>query len=369
MKFFAQLMKKNVFLGVDIGTSSIKAVELSYKDQKAYLTNYGSVTIRDAAMDAQSAPAIHKAISALLQEMRVKATRLYVSLPSSNGLVALLEFPFMSEKELEQAVRFEAHKYIPAEMEDIALSWEVIQQIEKKSSLGVLKIKGEKEEKKKPKRRDIQEVLLVAALKSDVGLVTSHFKKAQYDIHAIELESFSLVRSLAASEEGDVLIIDIGHSICNFALASNGIVRISRNIDVGGRGITETIADSMNVSAVRADAIKKGKENLFRKKEFSLVFASLDVVLGEAQRIISSYEKKHGERHIEKVVLSGGTAGMMGINEFFEERLQRKVERGNCWRHIEYDKQLSPYIQELDGSFSVAIGLALRGVDDFRRGM
>jgi type IV pilus assembly protein PilM len=364
MSFFSKLMRKNVFLGVDIGTSSIKAVEVMYDNQKTYLTNYGSITLREAGMDAFSAPSLSKAISALLGEMQVKANRVYVSLPSSNGLVALLEFPVMTGKELEQAIQFEAHKYIPADIEDVALSWEIVHRSEERSSLGISLKKENKENKKEP-----LEVLLVAALKNDVALLSSHFSKAQYEIHAIELESFSLARSLTTNESKDVLIVDIGHSICNFALVSKGVVRMSRNIDVGGKGITDTIADSMNVSPAKADSLKKGKENLFNKKEMSITFASLDVVVGEANRMIASYEKKHGEKKVQKIILSGGTSGMVGLEDFFTEKMGRTVERGNSWKNIEYEEMLNPFIQEMGNSFSVSIGLALRGVDDFRRGV
>ncbi len=364
MSFFSKLMRKNVFLGVDIGTSSIKAVEVMYENQKTYLTNYGSVTLRNASIDAFSAPSLSKAISALLGEMQVKANRVYVSLPSSNGLVALLEFPPMTGKELEQAIQFEAHKYIPADIEDVALSWEIVHHSEQKQSLGLSLKKESKEEKKEP-----LEVLLVAALKNDVALLSSHFSKAQYEIHAIELESFSLARSLTTSESNDVLIVDIGHSICNFALVSKGVVRMSRNIDVGGKGITDTIADSMNVSPVKAESLKKGKEDLFNKKEMSITFASLDVVLGEANRMITSYEKKHGEKKVQKIILSGGTSSMVGLADFFQKKAERSTEKGNPWKNLVYEEQFTPFIQEMGNSFSVSIGLALRGVDDFRRGV
>jgi type IV pilus assembly protein PilM len=370
MSFFSGLFGKNVFLGVDVGTASIKAVELTYDGQKPVLSNYGYVSLRDAGIRMRSAPEIHKAIAALLKKMHTKANRIYVSLPSPNGLVALLEFPEMSEKELEQAIRFEAHKYIPADMEDVALSWEVIRQLQKNKER-LLPQKQETLSENEPKgeeKEDSQEILLVAALKSDVSALSEHFKKAQYTIHAIELESFSLVRALTRENKGSALVVDIGHSICNFVLSHDGTVRISRNIDVGGKSITDTISDSMNLSSSRADDLKKGPEDLFHKKEMSITFAGLDVVSGEINRIIASYEKKHTDRRVEPIILSGGTSGMTGLREFFAEKTGRVVEVGNLWKNISYEKNLEPYISRMDGGFSVAIGLALRGVDDFRRG-
>ena len=366
MSFLSKFFKKNIFLGVDIGTASIKMVEIKYNDGKALLTNYGSVVIRDVAMEAYAGPSIHKAIATLLQRMDVDGGRVYVSLPGSNGLIALLEFPEMDEKELEQAIRFEAHKYIPAEMDDVALSWEIV----RKSESAKKKLLKKEEEIKENGNTlgNRQEVLLVGALKSDVSLLSSRFQKAHHDIHAIEIESFSLVRSLASDIRQEVLIVDMGHSICNFILARDGVIRISRNIDIGGKSITETIADSMNVSLSRAEAMKKGNKNLFEEKGLSLTFSSLEVVLKETTRIISSYEKKHTGKKVSRIILSGGAASMKGMQGFFEKRTGIRTELGDPWKQVTYDQALDPFVQEMGSSFSVAIGLAMRGIEDFRRG-
>lgn len=366
MSFLSKFFKKNVFLGVDVGTASIKMVELKYDNGKILLSNYGSVVIRDVAMEAYAGPSVHRAIATLLERMDVKGGRVYVSLPGSNGLIALLEFPEMDEKELEQAIRFEAHKYIPADMEDVALSWEVVRKSEnaKKNLLE----KREKTEGIGNATANKQEVLLVGALKNDVNLLSSRFQKANHDIHAIEIESFSLVRSLASEIREEVLIVDMGHSICNFILARDGVIRISRNIDIGGKSITETIADSMKVSLSRAESIKRGGKNLFQEKGLSLTFSSLEVVLKEVSRIVSSYEKKHSGKKVSRIILSGGSASMKGIGEFFEKRTGIRTEVGDPWKKIVYDQALEPFIEEMGASFAVAIGLAMRGVEDFRRG-
>ncbi|QQS60885.1 MAG: type IV pilus assembly protein PilM [Candidatus Moraniibacteriota bacterium] len=369
MELFSKFFRKNVFLGIDVGTSSIKAVEVLFEGQKVQLLNYGSILIRDPSLDTGDSPTVDVAIRALLREMKIKANRLYISLPGSNGLVALLEFPEMSEKDLEKAVQFEASKYVPTDMEDVALSWEVVRKSESQKERIIPESSLEKEKKEKSSKKDTQEVLLVAALKNDVAMMSSYFKRAQYQIHAIELESFSLVRSLAGGMEGDVLVIDIGYNSCNLVLARDGVVRISRTIDAGGKGITETIADGMNISKSRADGIKKENEDLFKKKGMPMTFSSLEIILNEAQRIITSYEKKHAHRKINKIILSGGTSLMRGIEDFFKEKTGRQVFVGNPWKNIEYNPQLEPYMEEMGGSFSVAVGLALRGVEDYRRGI
>ena len=370
MALFSKFFRKNIFLGVDVGTSTIKAVEVMFDGQKNHLVNYGSVLVRDASLDKDASPTIDGAIHALLGEMKIKANRLYVSLPGSNGLVALLEFPDMSEKDLEKAVQFEASKYVPTDIEDVALSWEVVKKTSAQKERIIPQLNIQKEQDKTTaSKQETQEILLVAALKNDVTLMSSYFKKAQYEIHAIELESFSLVRSLAGGIEGDVLVVDIGYGSCNLVLARDGVVRISRTIDVGGKGITEIIADGMNISKTRADGIKKGDEDLFQKKGIPMTFSSIETILNEVQRILSSYEKKHTDRKVKKIIISGGTSLMKGIDEYFQIKTGRQVQVGNPWKSLEHDPRLEPFIKEIGGSFSIAIGLALRGVEDYRRGI
>lgn len=352
--------KKNHFIGIDFGTASLKVVELSYKDKKVHLENYGIVDLA-AMMDSPSGrmkpyeERIIEALSSLTKKMEIERCSAFVSMPGFTGLVALLEFPDMSEEEIEKAIGFEAHKYIPTSLDEVAMSWEIV---DKKTSSDLFaKQVG-------PKKIH---VLLVAAPKREIGKYEKYITGAGLSVSAIELETFSISRALIGDEQGAFLIIDIGSRSTNIILVENGIVKVNRNIDAGGNEITSAIADSMNISKQRAEALKKGEKDIINSKEATIVVPVLELIVGESQRILGAYKEKNKAMKLEGVVLSGGTSSMVGIEQYFSKVLNTKTIIGNPWRRVTYNDKISPVINNLAASYSVAIGLALRGIEQFKK--
>ena len=123
---------KNHFIGIDFGTSSIKMVELSYTNQQTCLENYGFVNLD---LENHSSPSkqgslelsLNTSLKKLIAKMNLKSLKAYISIPGFSGLVTIIELPNMSEAELAKAIQFEAHKYIPSSLDEIAMSWEVIE--------------------------------------------------------------------------------------------------------------------------------------------------------------------------------------------------------------------------------------------------
>src|SRR5665647_532573 len=122
--------KKNIFLGVDVGVASIKIVEIKVIDNKPYLSNYAwakrAVSSDEVRNQADSFDA--ETVACLKNVLRVgkfKSDSAHVAIPAFGGMVALIEFPEMNKNDLDQAIKFEAHKYIPTSLEDTALSWEI----------------------------------------------------------------------------------------------------------------------------------------------------------------------------------------------------------------------------------------------------
>jgi type IV pilus assembly protein PilM len=348
---------KNYFLGVDFGTASIKVVELSYKKQRVVLENYGWLdtgfnliadkTEKNFRASYEERIKLH--FTELIKRMDVKSSSAYVSVPGYNGLIALIELPDMERRDLEQAVQFEARKYIPTSMEDISLNWDVVA----KKDVG-----GAKKD----------QVMLVAASKKEVLKYETLIKDVGLEIKAIELETFSLVRALVGEDPSAFLIVDIGARATNLILVENGIIQMNRNVDAGGYDITSTIADSLNVSRTRAEILKKEKENILNSREMSLVIPALDLINNEALRMLNAYREKKPDLRIDSVILSGGSSRLKGLDQYFSKALGIKTQVGNPWRRVFVNPALEPVVREKIGtSFSVALGLALMGVDNFQR--
>lgn len=338
------------FLGVDFGTASIKAVELMVDKGRPVLMNYGEVSLADlekgAPLQGRSYDEeVVRHLQALLKRMKPKKRSAYVAMPAFIGLISLIELPPMEEEELQEAVKFEAHKYIPSSLDEVALSWEVI---------------GMHESPGDGKR---MEVLLVAALKKEVARYEKYVSHAELTTDFLELETFSLVRSLVNDEPGVFLVIDIGSRATNLILVEDGLIRASRNLDIGGRDITRVLAESLSITLDRAKILKRSGKDFLMTPESALTFPVLQMIASEAERMLTAYQMKHSGVQCKGVILSGGTAHFAGLSGYFQKLLKLPVTIGDPWKQVVYDKRLEQKVHDLGTAFSVALGLALYGAD------
>ncbi len=345
-------LHKPYFLGIDFGTSSIKAVELTLKDSQPVLVNYGQVSLSalERGVLSSSTRTYDEELSlylrALLERLKPKSRNAYVAMPAFIGLISLIELPAMEENELQEAIRFEAHKYIPSPLSEVALSWEVVGQRVSPTD-----------------NRTTMEVLLVAALNKEVRRYEEYVQRATLDMQLLELETFSLARAIVGDEPGLVLVIDIGSHATNLILTENGVVRVSRNLDTGGKDVTRTLTEGLGITQERAESLKKSEKDFLNNPESALVFPALQMIANEAERMLASYHAKYPESQCKEIVLSGGTAHLTGLTRHYSERLGLPVRIGNPWQRVAYDPGLETAIKELGTSFSIALGLALNGIN------
>jgi type IV pilus assembly protein PilM len=341
---------KPCFLGIDFGTASIKMVELSINDDHPVLVNYGQVSLADLengtlpqGRSYDEEMVLH--LKALIERMQPKSHSISVAMPAFIGLISFIEFPLMEEAELQEAIRFEAHKYIPSPLNEVALSWEVVGRHNNISD-------GEK-----------MEVLLVAALNKEVARYEQYVAGTDLSLDFLELETFAIVRSIINNEPGLFLIIDIGSRATNLILVDNGIVKVSRNLDMGGRDITRVLAESLDITEERAKVLKKSGKDFLMTPESALVFPVLQTIAREAERILAACQAKRPDIKCRQVVLSGGTAQFTGLIQYYTSLLKLPVVLGDPWKNVEYDPRLKKKISEFGPAFSVALGLALRRSD------
>lgn len=348
---------KNYFLGIDIGGSSIKMAEVKIVDGKPFLFNYAWAPLGEDGLSRNDSGAssmdlmMPEYIKRVFKKASFKSRNAYVSVPAFGGLITTIDFPEMMEADMEQAIRFEAHKYIPSSLDDVVLSWDIIGKTSSDETLEDGKKKGK------------VQVLLVAAAKSRVLRYENFIKMANLDLKSIDIEVFPMVRSLIGNDPGTFFIVDIGDRACNIILVEKGIVKVNRNIDAGGRDITKAIIKGMNISWDRAEALKVSGKNFF-EKESSMKFIVLDLIAGEVERISASYYKGN-QKKIDGLVLSGGTARLVGITDYFSKKLGIQTVVGNPFRRLNYHPSLEPLMDDLKTQFSVCVGLALKGADEY----
>jgi type IV pilus assembly protein PilM len=351
------LFSKERFLGIDFGTESVKAVELELRDGKPCLVNYGEAGLfssnqpnRPAGRTLQAD--VEMKFRALLGKMRPGTKEVCVSIPSFLGLISLLDFPVMTDAELEEAVRFEARKYVPSPLEEVALSWE---------SLGTKELVDEAAEGT-GKTRKRTEVLLVAALNKDIRQYEDYVASAGYGMRLLELETFSIARAAVGSDPGTFVVVDIGARAANLLLVEDGHVKKSRSIDSGGRDITRSLAESLGISMDRAEALKRSEKDFLNAKDVAVVFPAVETISREISRMVDSWNSKRPDSVVDGIVLSGGTGRMTGLSRYLSAKTGLDAAVSDPWRFISFPPVLQPKIEAIGSSFSVAIGLALHGI-------
>jgi type IV pilus assembly protein PilM len=364
------LTKIPVFLGIDFGLSHIKVVELTLKNNRPFLLNYGEILTEDIVVKGkknepetvlsvdQKMPIL---LEHLLQKMSPKTDTACVAMPGFSGLISLIELPQMEKAELESAVHFEAQRYIPYPLSEVILSWEVI-------STPAIHLSHTSDDK--DNEEELMSVLMVAALHKEVEKYEHYISNSSLKMETLELETFSLARSLISETEktGAYLIVDIGLQSTNIILVEDSFVKVNRNVNAGGAGITTTLAEALSIASDRAEILKTGDKDLLNTKESAVIFPSLELILNETKRIINAYkEKNSGSKNIHAVILSGGASKMKGLDTYCSQILGLPTRIGNPWLKVSYDEMLQKSVTAIGPSYSVAIGLALAGIESFEK--
>lgn len=354
MPRFPQLSPKKS-LGIDIGTSAIKIVELSRWRERIKLENYGEIltlylsqkpfrTFEKSALLLSSAD-VARGIKAIISEAQIKTRRSIFSIPDFSSFFTNFELPLMSKAELEQAVVFEARRHIPLPLGEVTIDWEII--------------KGEADQKKNKLK-----ILLVAVPNELINQYRQISTDSNLELIALEAEVFGLLRSLVPQDEkGIISLIDIGDQSTTCSIIEKSILIKSHSFDFGGNQLTEQIANSLSVDYRTAENLKTeyglrfGEEKNIRQ----LLLPLIDSFLMEIEKISKNFYQTE-KKEIEKFILAGGTSLLPGLKEYFENYLQKEAEIANPFSKIFYPPILEDELKKMGPSYAIAVGMALRGL-------
>ncbi|MBI2426643.1 MAG: pilus assembly protein PilM [Candidatus Kerfeldbacteria bacterium] len=391
------LGKKTGYVGVDIGSASLKVVELKEDKGRPRLVTYGYTeqetnVIKSDSLETQDY--IIEAIKTILVKARVTSRNVVSALPSFAVFSSVISLPSMPQKELIQAIRWEAKKFVPMPIEEMVLDWKVLknehEKGEESANLGrkpatelQVPAMSTQEEHKEPKSdltrvfanpfkkkedstnpEKAVQVLLTAAPKSLVDRYVTIFQKANLKLVSLETQAFALQRSLIGNDQSAIMILDIGAVSTDISVVVKGIPVLNRSIDVGGESLTKAIGNSMNVDHARAEQFKRdfGLTNFGDAtkipKAIEFVFSS---IVNEIQYVLNLYSGQH-ETAIEKIILAGGSAFLPHLTEHLSTTLKIKTYIGDPWARIVYPVDLKPVLAELGPRFAVALGLAMREI-------
>ena len=364
LKFNTKIFKKKPkpSLGIDIGTASIKVVQLKKEGEKFKLETYGQIstigylerlneTFQGTSLKTLEVVA-REMLRVVLEKAEVTIRNAVMSVPVFSSFVSIIEMPFMGEKELARAIQFEARRYVPIPLPEVILDWRVIETGIIKNDFSPRPFKGKR-------------ILLIAV---PVEVVNKYLRIADdlgFNVSALELESFSVARSLMPSDKSSACILDVGARASSFTVIDRGIVQMSHSLDVGGGEMTRTLATGLGIASERAEEFKMTygfnheaeKQNRTEVKE--LLNVPIGKIVDEIERMMGSYQFKTG-RKVEKIILNGGSSRLRGLVEHIGEKIGIKTVVANPWASAIYPTVLQKILDEIGPEFSVAVGAAMR---------
>ncbi len=356
------------YLGVDIGTSSVKLVEFRNEGGRPKLVTYGFLERPSSAIkldSVQEQSSITAALREILKRSRATSDKAIAALPSFAVFSSIISLPVMPKKDLYAAVRWEAKKFVPMPIEEMVLDWRELKESDRPKSAASKDGKNKMEPVPTERGPKNLRVLLTAAPKSLVKRYLEIFKAANLSLVSLETESFALERSLLGGERGSYMIVDIGAVATNITITSNSIPILNRSIDVGGETITKAIANSLNVDVQRAEQFKRDV-GISNQQSTSQIPRAIEFVISSIVneiRYVFNLYRNQGEQPIEKIILAGGSAFLTNLTPYLSTTLNMKVDVGDPWARVIYPIDLKPALDDLGPRFAVAIGLAMREIE------
>ena len=361
-KAFNSEKKNNSALGIDIGSSAIKIVQLKKKNGKAVLETYGAISLGPyantdiGAITNLKAEDLSKALADLIKESNVTINSGAMAIPSSASLIFIISLPSkISEEELASVVPIEARKYIPVPMNEVTLDWVAIpKEPESYNS-------NQSITQKEPEQESKQEILVIAIHNEIVERYREVLNKTALISKVFEMEIFGNIFSSLSHDISPVLLIDFGASKTKLSIVESGVVHIFHVVNRGGNDISRNISQSMNIPFSEAEKLKcsVGLDDQKDAKVSEITKSSIAYIFSDINNVVFNFEKRYN-KNISKVVLTGGGSLMSGLLEKAKENFSTEVILTDPFQKTEFPAFLLPILKTSGPEFSVALGLALR---------
>lgn len=324
---------KSIQAGIDIGSAFIKAAVIDKTKTSPQLAAFSCEPLgEDKVASLKNAVA----------KSGIANIPVNTSISGPSTIVRIIEMPNMSEKELKNAVKFEAEKYIPYKID------EVISDCVKIGESAKGKIT----------------VMLAAVKKSVISDRMELFQKAGLTLNAIDVDSFAVLNAFLNTREekqpdAAFALVNIGSKITNIGVIDKDQPHVVRDIQIAGSDITDALCDRLSVDRKKAEELKAGPGEF--KDETTSIIKSVFLNLVNEIRISLDYYENHYGKNVQKIYLSGGSAKIYGIADFIKDVFSGDVIAWDPFKNIGLDSKIDrKALEPIKSSFAVAVGLALR---------
>jgi type IV pilus assembly protein PilM len=357
--------KKNQLIGLDIGTHSIKLVEIEDSKKGRILKNFGIIGLPQNAIvegSIKEMEIVSSAIKELYKQLKIKNKNVAASISGYSVIVKKITISRRGEAELEYTIDEEAEQYIPFDISDVNLDYEVLSTPEAE---GPNRDEGE--------MAGLMDVMLVAAKKDIVDDYVSLLQLSGLNPVVLDVDAFSAQNAfeIASGEEeisGCYAIVNVGAEELGINAVKNGISIFTRDSSYGGSQITEAIMSRFDVSYEEADRIKLGGTKVEKEREtLEDIFTS--VVSGwvqEIKRALDFLGTTYPDETIDKIFLTGGSCRIPGFREYLEMETEIPVEELNPFSGLQINERIfdPKYLSYMAPQAAVVVGLGLRSIGD-----
>jgi len=359
--------KKNQLVGLDIGSHAIKLVEIEDSKKGRILKNFGIIGLpQDAIVEGaiKEMEIVSSAIKTLYKNLKIKNKNVVTSISGYSVIVKKISIQKRGEAELDASIQDEAEQYIPFDINDVNLDYEILtppgeEGDEKKGE-------GDKAEK------GLMDVMLVAAKKDIVEDYVSLLHLTGLSPAILDVDAFALQNAFELSAEnisGCYALVNVGAEELGINAIKNGVSIFTRDSSYGGYQINEAIMSKFDVSYEEAEKIKLGGTKIDHKDRGALEEVFTSVISGwvnEIKRALDFLATTYPDESIEKIVISGGSCRFPGFQKYLELETEIPVVELNPFGNLQVnDKMFDPkYLTYMAPQAAIAVGLALRSVGD-----
>jgi type IV pilus assembly protein PilM len=359
--------KKNQLVGLDIGSHAIKLVEIEDTKKGRILKNFGVIGLpQDAIVEGaiKEMEIVSSAIKTLYKNMKIKNKNVVTSISGYSVIVKKISIQKRGEAELDASIQDEAEQYIPFDINDVNLDYEILtppgeEEAEKKGE-------GDKGDK------SLMDVMLVAAKKDIVEDYVSLLHLTGLSPVILDVDAFALQNAFELSADnisGCYALVNVGAEELGINAIKNGVSIFTRDSSYGGYQINEAIMSKFDVSYEEAEKIKLGGTKIDHKDKGALEEIFTSVISGwvnEIKRALDFLATTYPDETIEKIVISGGSCRFPGFQKYLELETEIPVIELNPFGNLQVnDKMFDPkYLTYMAPQAAIAVGLALRSVGD-----
>lgn len=331
-------------IGIDIGSTAIRLVQIKKGVGKPTLTAFSSAQIplnvaqSDSKLDLQK---IAHTMQQLIRSTKVTSRSVVTSLPGSAVFSTVIKMPPMNQSELAQAVRYQAEQNVPLKIDEVKIDWQVVRE--------------------NPTTKELA-VMIVAAPKMKIDRTMELFEMAELEVVYLETSPIAVARAISNPSDPIIMVVDLGGASTELSIVENGIVSHVRSLPSGGNALTRVISQNLGLDFAQAEQFKR-KFGISQDKLEGQVYRAMRPILNnitdEIQRSIKFYQEQYGTQ-VQKIVLTGGTSRLPELISYLKSITNIEVVYGNPWGNVSYQADIQEKLNQNAPEFACAVGLAMR---------